>query len=190
MPPLHDRGRITTHESPDSPAPQNPAEICLRWGSLPTPHWHTGNPTHTPCQAHTTPGFGFPKLSEPACPKGYSPKTSGHTRGSWTHLQWSFWRGDSSTEVQTSVSFQWTSTPHFGHGTSKVERTRLARQAGVLQEGSTSPRASTAAHYAHSKQRQAVTPVVSHSGQEQPSAEGTGHRPPDSSWSLAGLLAR
>lgn len=159
-------------------------------GGVYLPHTDTPVTPHTPCQAHTTPGFCFPKLSGPARRKSYSPKTLGHTRRSWTHLQWSFRRGDGTIEVQTSVSFQWTSTPHFGHGTSKVERTRLAWQAGVLQEGSTSPRASTAAHYAHSKQRWAVTPVVSHSGQEQPSAEGTGHRPPDSSWSLAGLLAR
>lgn len=95
------------------------------------------------------------------------------------------WRGDDTINVQTSVSFQWTSTPHFGHGMTKVERPGLAWQARVLQEGTTSPRASSAARYARNKQRQAVTPVVSHSGQEQLSG---GHRPPNSSWSLAGEM--
>lgn len=85
------------------------------------------------------------------------------------------------------MSFQWTSTPHFGHGMTKAEQTRLAQ---VLQDHSTSLRASTAAHYTHTKLRRAVTPVVPHSGREQPSEGRTGHGPPNSSRNSANLLAR
>lgn len=91
------------------------------------------------------------------------------------------WRGDDTIDVQTSVSFQWTSTPHFGHGMTKVEWTGLAQQARVPQEGTTSPRASSAARYARAKQRWAVTLVVSHSGQEQLSG-GTDLPIPAGAW--------